>query len=60
MGSYLPAVEIDDWGTFKFVVARVCTNNGLKQRVMVRGRNYCTQAKILDDLTTKVRVQPPC
>ena len=53
-------MEIDDWGTFKFVVARVCTNNGLKQRVMVRGRNYCTQAKILDDLTTKVRVQPPC
>lgn len=54
LGCFLPAVEIDEWGTFKFLVCRLRGRAG-KQRICVRGRNYCTQTQIMDDVSRKVR-----
>jgi len=53
LGTYLPAVDIEEWGTFKFLVCRLRGRGG-KQRICIRGRNYCTQAQIIDDISRKV------
>eukprot|EP00983_Pelagomonas_calceolata_P078719 1154350-Pelagomonas_calceolata.AAC.6 len=54
LGTFLPAVEIEEWGTFKFLVCRLRGRGG-KQRICVRGRNYYTQSQIIDDISRKVR-----
>lgn len=53
LGHHMATVEIDDWGTFKFVVVRIRGRND-KQRILVRGRNYCSEAQIVEDINRKM------
>ncbi len=57
VGHLLPTVDIDDWGTFKFLVIRVRGRND-KQCIIVRGKNYCTEAQIIEDVNRKVSMTP--
>lgn len=51
-------VEVDDWGTFRFLLLRLRGRND-KQRVLLRGRNYCSEAQLVEDINRKVRCGAP-
>jgi hypothetical protein len=55
VGQFLPTVEIDDWGTFTFVVARL-RGRDARQRILIRGRNYGSETQIMEALHAKVCV----
>lgn len=59
IANRLDVVEIDDWGTFKFLVLRVRGMND-KQRILIRGRNGCTEANVIEATNRKVRVIVVC
>ena len=50
----IPTVEIDDWGSFKFLVVRVSDLVG-HQRIVVHGRNHCSEAAVVEGIHSKVR-----
>jgi hypothetical protein len=52
-GALLDAVEIDDWGKFKFVLVRVRDRAG-RQKMLVRGRNYASEGTLLEALHRQV------
>lgn len=49
VGALLESVEVDDWGKFKFVLVRVRDHAG-RQKLIVRGRNYASEGKLLEAL----------
>ncbi|KIZ02453.1 hypothetical protein MNEG_5504 [Monoraphidium neglectum] len=49
VGALLEAVEVDDWGKFKFVLVRVRDRCG-RQKLLVRGGNYASEGKLLERL----------
>ena len=56
--STLPAaaagVEIDDWGTFRFVAVKLRDARANRQKILVRGRNGCSEANLVEELNRKV------
>ncbi|KAL6758339.1 hypothetical protein V8C86DRAFT_2600051 [Haematococcus lacustris] len=53
IGTYLNTVEIDEWGVFKFLVLRVRGRHD-RQRILLRGHNYCCEASLLEDVNQKM------
>ncbi|GBF98655.1 hypothetical protein Rsub_11649 [Raphidocelis subcapitata] len=55
VGALLPAVEVDTWGTFRFVLVRLRdhTADG-RQKLLVRGANYASEGKLLEGLHRQV------
>ncbi|KAI8464948.1 MAG: hypothetical protein J3K34DRAFT_489495 [Monoraphidium minutum] len=53
VGALLEAVEIDGWGKFVFVLARVRGRGG-RQKLLVRGANYASEAKLVEGLTRQL------
>lgn len=52
--SLLPTVEIDAWGTFRFMVLKLSGLGG-EERIMVHGHNHCTEASLVEEVNRKVR-----
>jgi len=53
IGNYMDTVEIDDWGTFRFLLLRLRGRDD-KQRILLRGRNYCSEAQLIEDVNRKM------
>lgn len=53
VGPLLDAVEVDDWGKFKFVLVRLRDHTG-RQKLFVRGSNYASEGKLLEALHRKL------
>ena len=53
VGTFLDSVDVDDWGTFKFLLMKV-QGKGERQKLILRGRNFSTEANIVEDLNHKV------
>jgi hypothetical protein len=53
VGALLEAVEVDDWGKFKFVLVRVRDHCG-RQKLLVRGSNYASEGKLVEALHRQV------
>lgn len=53
VGALLEAVEVDDWGKFKFVLVRLRDHTG-KQKLLVRGSNYSSEGKLVEALHRQV------
>ena len=49
----IPSIDVDDWGTFKFVVVRMSDQAG-HERLVVHGKNGCVEAAIVDQIKVKV------
>ena len=54
VGALMDPVEVDDWGKFKFILVRMRDRNG-RQRQLVRGSNYASQAQLVEKLHRQVR-----
>ncbi len=54
VGALLEAVEIDDWGKFKFVLVRVRDRGG-RQKLLIRGGNYASEGALVEALHRQVR-----
>lgn len=55
-GCFLDAVQIDDWGMFAFLLLRVAVP-GHGQRLLVRGRNGCSRAAVVEGVQLEVQQQ---
>eukprot|EP00195_Chlamydomonas_chlamydogama_P003391 CAMPEP_0202914298 /NCGR_PEP_ID=MMETSP1392-20130828/62740_1 /ASSEMBLY_ACC=CAM_ASM_000868 /TAXON_ID=225041 /ORGANISM="Chlamydomonas chlamydogama, Strain SAG 11-48b" /LENGTH=503 /DNA_ID=CAMNT_0049605899 /DNA_START=304 /DNA_END=1814 /DNA_ORIENTATION=- len=53
VGNLLETVQIDEWGSFRFLVVKVVGREG-KQRILIRGQNCCTEAAIMETLNRKM------
>ena len=53
VGAHLPAVQIDSWGSYPFVLARV-TDRGGRQKLLVRGKNGTDEGQALATLQAEV------
>ena len=45
VAQHLPAVQIDSWSAFPFVLARLSEARGQRQKLLVRGRNGASEAQ---------------
>ena len=43
VAQHLPAVQIDSWSTFPFVLVRLSEQRSQRQKLLVRGRNGATE-----------------
>ena len=43
VAQHLPAVQIDSWSAFPFVLVRLGEQRSQRQKLLVRGRNGCTE-----------------
>lgn len=48
VGNFVTAVEVDDWGTFKFVMLRMKDRQN-KQKLLIRGHNHSTEASLVEE-----------
>ncbi len=46
VGAFLNVVEVDEWGSFRFVLLRLRDRNG-RHKFLVRGHNYASDAQLL-------------
>ncbi len=53
VGGLIPAVDIDEWGSFSFLVIRLCDNSG-RQRIVIQGRNEVADEDILERVRAQV------
>jgi hypothetical protein len=57
-GSLLPATQVDEWGSFAFVLVRLrCIGVQHRQRLLVRGRNGCSQGALVEALRRELQQQ---
>lgn len=49
VGALLESAEVDDWGSYKFLLLRLRDRAG-RQKLLVRGANYASDAKIVEGL----------
>jgi hypothetical protein len=54
VGALLESAEVDDWGKYKFLLLRLRDRAG-RQKLLVRGANYASDAKIVEGLHRQVR-----
>jgi hypothetical protein len=54
VGALLESAEVDDWGKYKFLLLRLRDRAG-RQKLLVRGSNYASDAKIVEGLHRQVR-----
>lgn len=57
VGALLESVEMDDWGKYKFLLLRIRDRAG-RQKLLVRGANYASDAKLIEGLHRQVRGLP--
>lgn len=57
VGALLESVEVDDWGEYKFLLLRLRDRSG-RQKLLVRGANYASDAKIVEGLHRQVSRAP--
>jgi hypothetical protein len=53
VGALLESAEVDDWGKYKFLLLRLRDRAG-RQKLLVRGANYASDAKIVEGLHRQV------
>lgn len=53
LGSYLDTIEIDDWGKFRFVLLKIKGQSD-KEKILIRGRNYQSEGKMVEDMNCKI------
>lgn len=53
VGNLLTGVEIDDWGTFRFVAIKL-RDRANRQKILVRGHNGSSEANLMEGINRKV------
>lgn len=49
----------DDWGTFRFIVIKICNLAGQKC-ILLQGHNHCTDAGLVESANRKVGLHLMC
>lgn len=48
VGAFLPAVKVDTWGSYKFILGKVVERTGRYQKLILRGSNRHTEHQAID------------
>ncbi len=62
VGHYIPVVQIDEWGSFRFLMlklrdqsmARGTTVGAERQRILIRGHNYGSEGQLMEECNREV------
>ncbi|PNW76231.1 hypothetical protein CHLRE_12g542750v5 [Chlamydomonas reinhardtii] len=62
VGHYIPVVQIDEWGSFRFLMlklrdqsmARGTTVGAERQRILIRGHNYGSEGQLMEECNREI------
>ncbi|KAG2438355.1 hypothetical protein HYH02_010811 [Chlamydomonas schloesseri] len=62
VGHYIPVVQIDEWGSFRFLMlklrdqsmARGTTVGTERQRILIRGHNYGSEGQLMEECNREI------
>ncbi|KXZ53349.1 hypothetical protein GPECTOR_7g1244 [Gonium pectorale] len=65
VGQFLPVVQIDEWGSFRFVMLKLRDQNsrltvadgalgGERQRILIRGHNYGSEGQLMEECNREI------
>lgn len=62
VGNFLETVDVDEWGSFKFLLLKVRDGGGggfnsgwgERQRILLRGHNYMSEGQLVEDVNRRV------
>lgn len=54
VGSLLPAVRIDSWGTYKFILVKVVERTNRYQKLLVRGSNRHSEHQSINSVRQEI------
>ncbi|GIL49609.1 hypothetical protein Vafri_5940 [Volvox africanus] len=58
VGSYVPIVQIDEWGSFRFLMLKLrdqpARGGTERQRILIRGHNYGSEGRLMEECNREI------
>ncbi|GFR49603.1 hypothetical protein Agub_g11673 [Astrephomene gubernaculifera] len=59
VGHLIPVVQIDEWGSFRFLMLKLQDRSGRaagseRQRILIRGHNYCSEGQLVEECNREI------
>ncbi|GLI64641.1 hypothetical protein VaNZ11_007953 [Volvox africanus] len=58
VGNYIPIVQIDEWGSFRFLMLKLrdqsARGGAERQRILIRGHNYGSEGRLMEECNREI------